>query len=74
MLVLKIFCVRSVRGTVSKALLMSIVARRVLYAGLGEFRPSCMCCVSVVSDVVVEWCALKPCCEGERGNYIYGKP
>ena len=36
----------SVRGTVSKALLMSIVANRVRGAGSGMFRPSCMCCVS----------------------------
>ena len=43
-----------VRGTVSKALLMSIVANRVRCAGLGLFRPSCMCCVSVVRSVVVE--------------------
>ena len=44
----------SVLGTVSKALLMSIVARSVLWAGFGAFRPSCMCCVSVVRNVVVE--------------------
>ena len=54
-------------GTVSKALLMSIVANRVRYAGLGIFRPSCICCASVVSSVVVEWYALKSCCVGERG-------
>ena len=44
----------SVRGTVSKALLMSIVANMVRCAGLGMFRPSCMSCVSVVRSVVVE--------------------
>ena len=55
------------RGTVSKALLMSIVARSVLYAGLGTFRPSCMYCVIVVRSVVVECRALKPSCVGDRG-------
>ena len=48
MLVLNIFCMSSVRATVSKALLMSIVAGSVLCAGLEIFRPSCMYCVSVV--------------------------
>ena len=42
MLVLNIFWISSVRGAVSKALLMSIVARSVLYGGLGTFRPSRM--------------------------------
>jgi len=67
MLVLNIFCMSNVRGTVSKALLMSIVARSVLCAGLGIFRPSCMYCVSVVRSVVVECKALKPCCVGDSG-------
>lgn len=67
MLVLNIFCMSNVRGTVSKALLMSIVAKSVLCAGLGMFRPSCMCCVSVVRSVVVECKALKPCCVGDSG-------
>ena len=62
MLVLNIFCMSNVRGTVSKALLMSIVARSVLCAGLGILRPSCMYYVSVVRSVVVECKALKPCC------------
>ena len=44
----------SVHGTVSKALLMSIVANMVRCAGLSMFRPSCMCCVSVVRGVVME--------------------
>ena len=43
-----------VRGTVLKALLMSIVANRVRCAGLGIFRPSCKCCVSVVRNDVLE--------------------
>ena len=46
---------------------MSIVARSVLCAGLGIFRPSCMYCVSVVRSVVVECKALKPCCVGDSG-------
>ena len=51
----------SVPGTVSKALLMSIVTRSVRFAGFGAFRPSCLCCVSVVRSVVVECLALNPC-------------
>ena len=57
-----------VRGTVSKALLLSSVANMVRCAGLGMLRPSCMCCVSVVRSAMVEWWALKPCCVGEREN------
>ena len=56
-----------VRGTVSKALLLSNAANMVRCGGLGMLRPSCMCCVSVVRSVVVEWWARKPCCVGERG-------
>ena len=67
MSVLKILLVRSVDGTVSKALLMSIVARSVRCAGLGVFRPSSIVCVRLVRSVVVEWNVLKPCCVGERG-------
>ena len=65
--VLNIFCMSSMRGTVSKALLISIMARSVLYANFGTFRPSCMYCVSVVRSAVVECRALKPCCVGDRG-------
>ena len=61
LLVLNIFTTSSVRGTVSKAILMSIVARGALHAALGVFRPWCMYCVSVVRSVVVECMALKPC-------------
>ena len=57
----------NVRGTVSKALLMSIVARSVRCAGFGELRPSCIVCVRVVRRVVVECRARNPCCVGERG-------
>ena len=46
---------------------MSIVAISVRYAGFHVFRPSCICCANVVSSVVVEWCAQKPCCEYHRG-------
>ena len=67
MLVLNIFCMSSVRGTVSKALRMSNVARSVLCAGLGMFRHSCMYCGRIIRSVVVECRALKPCCVGDRG-------
>ena len=63
MFVLLSFCRSSVLGTVSKTILMSIVTRVVRCPGFGAFRPSCMCCVSVV----VECLARKPCCVGERG-------
>ena len=55
-----------VRGTMSKALIMSIVARSVLCAGLGTFKPSRMYCVGVVRSVVVECRAVKLCCVGDR--------
>ena len=67
MLVMNIFFTSSVCGTVLKALLISIVARSVLCAGLVIFRLSCLYCVSVVRSVVVECRALKPCCVGIRG-------
>ena len=54
-------------GTVSKALLMSFVTRSVRYAGFGAYKPSCMCCVSVMRNVASECLALKRCCVGERG-------
>ena len=44
----------SVLGTVSKALLMCIVATSVRYVDFGAFRPSCMCCVRVARSVIVE--------------------
>ena len=55
------------RGTVWKALLMSIVARSGLCAGLVVIRSSSVVCVREVRSVVVEWKVLKPCCVGERG-------
>ena len=32
----------------------------------GEFKPLCMCCVRVLRGAVVEYLALKPCCECEE--------
>ena len=49
------FCMSSVLVTVSKDLRMSIVERIVRCAGFGAFMPSCMCCVSVVRSVIVEF-------------------
>ena len=61
MFVLYILFMSSVRGTVSKALLMSIVAKSVRWAGGRVLRPSSVVCVRVVSSVVVECCARNPC-------------
>ena len=58
-------------GTVSKALLMSIVARSVLLAALLAFRPSSVVCVRWVSSVDVEWRDLKPRCVLERGMCVF---
>lgn len=65
MCVLSILLISKCRGTVSKALLMSIVAISVREAGLAELRPSSVVCVMFVSSVDVECCGLKPCCEGD---------
>ena len=54
-------------GTVSKALLMSIVAISVLCAGLEWFRPSSVVCVRCVRSVDVECWGRKPCCVWESG-------
>ena len=48
-------------GTVSNALLMYIVARSVRCTVFGVFKPSNMCCVSVVKSDAVEYLALTPC-------------
>ena len=56
------------RGMASKALLMSIVVSSVRCAGLLELMPLEACCVRLVKRVFVEYSALKPCCEGERGT------
>ena len=61
MFVLLIFCRSSVLGTVSKTLLISVVARGVRCPGFGTFRPSCRCFLSVEKSVVVECLARKPC-------------
>ena len=68
MLVLLIFCMSSVVGTISKPLLMSIVTRSVRCTCFGAFRPSCMCCVRIVRSVVAEFLALKPCLDGDVGR------
>lgn len=67
MFVLRIFCMSKWRGTVSKALLMSIAASSDLCAGLRWLKPSVMFCVRLVSSVLVECCGLKPCCVGDSG-------
>ena len=51
----------------SKALLISIGASSAWYAGFGVFKPSCMCCVNVVSSVFLECRTRKPSCEGDSG-------
>ena len=46
---------------------MSIVARSVVYNGLGMLSLLCSYCVSVVRSVVVECSALKPYFVGDGG-------
>ena len=57
----RIFSVRRWRGTVSNALLMSMVASVVLLGGEGELKPSEMSCVSFVRYVVVLRPGRNPC-------------
>lgn len=57
-------------GTVSKALLMSIVVIIVRAAGLLELRPSSVVCVMFVRRVEVECLGLKPCCVGDSGMCV----
>ena len=64
---LSILFVRMCRGTVSKALLMSMAASSVRCAGLDWLRPASVVCVMFVRSDVVECWGLKPCWEGERG-------
>ena len=52
----------------SNALLMSIVVKSVLCAGLFELMPSKICCVKLVSKVFVESSGRNPCCVGARGT------
>ena len=61
MFIVLIYCMSSVVGTVSKALLKSTVARSIRCAGLGVFRLSRMCCVNAVRRVVVECMTLRSC-------------
>ena len=61
MLVLSILLMSVCLGTVSKALLMSIVAISVRGAGLLVLKPSSVVCVMFVSSDVVECLGLKPC-------------
>ena len=52
----------------SNALLMSIVVKSVLSAGLFELMPSKTCCVRLVSKVFVECNGRKRCCVGAKGT------
>ena len=58
---------RICRGTVSKALLMSMAAISVLFAGFEWLRPSSVVCVRCVRSVDVECCGRKLCCVMDRG-------
>ena len=66
---LSILFISKCRGTVSKALLMSIAAMSVLCAGLEWLRPSSVVCVMFVRRDVVECWGLNPCCAGESGMW-----
>ena len=55
----RILAIRRKRGTVSKALDMSIAAMRDLVAGFLLLKPSITVCVSEHSKVVVECCGRK---------------
>ena len=68
MFVLYCLSVSLCRGMAQKALLMSIVVKSVLCAGLFEFMPSKTCCVRLVSKVFVECNGLNPCCVCARGT------
>ena len=57
---LSILLMSRCRGTVSKALLMSMAASQDLEAGFCELRPSSIECVRYVSRMDVE------CCEGDK--------
>ena len=67
MCVLSILFMSRCRGTVSKALLMSMATITVLSAGLFLLRPSRVLFVMSVRSVAVECCDLKPCCVGDSG-------
>ena len=57
----RILSMRLCLGTVSKALLMSMVARTERSGGSSLLNPSRIYWVRVVRWVVVEWEARKPC-------------
>lgn len=65
--VFNILLIRIWRGTVSKALLMSMAARMVRVGGSFWLKPVKIRCVRSVRSVVVECCCLKPCCVFDRG-------
>ena len=67
MFVLYSLSVSLCRGMASEALLMSIVVKRVLCAGLFELMPS-KTFVRLVSKVFVQCNGQNPCCEGARGT------
>ena len=56
------------QGMASKALLMSIVVKSILCAGLFELMPSKTCCVMLVSKVFVECDGRNQCCVGASGT------
>ena len=56
------------RGMASKALLMSIVVKSVICAGIFELMPSKICCVRLVSKVFVECNGQTLCCVGCKGD------
>ena len=70
MFVLYIFSVSLCQGMASVALLMSIVVKSVLCAGLFELIPS-KTCVRLVSKVFVECNGRSPCCVGARGTSVW---
>ena len=66
MSVLLILRIKVYLGIASNALLMSMVVRRVR-CGFLELIPSEICCVRLVSSVLVECSGLKPCWDCARG-------
>ena len=56
------------QGMASKALLITIVVKSVLCAGLFELMTSKTCCMRLVSKVFVECSFLNPCCVDARGH------
>ena len=54
-------------GTMSEALLKSVVVRSVLRAGFAALRPSRNIYVMCVRGAYVEWLGQRPYCAGEIG-------